>query len=115
MFHILKENDQFEFLLSKGSKRDERLKLACIEYLKKYCPQNKKLYELVAIHFNLYSEVAIVWEREAKGFIKNLLAIAVAEMQNSRTSTDPIDLIVLTKSEGTKLLLHKVIYLHEFI
>ncbi|CAG9762324.1 unnamed protein product [Ceutorhynchus assimilis] len=107
VFEILKENDQFEFLLSKGSKRDERLKLACIEYLKKYCPQDKKLYELVAIHFNMYSDVAMVWEREAQKFLKYLLDLAVAEMQNSGVHMESLEAEVLTKSDGTIMLLNK--------
>ncbi|XP_050294548.1 spatacsin [Anthonomus grandis grandis] len=109
VFDKLKEHSQFEFLLSKGSKRDERLKLACVEYLKKHCPENKKLYELVAIHFNLYSEVAMVWEREAQGYLKNLYAIAVAEMQNRRPSMwdNTGEMVVLTKNDDTKMFLHK--------
>lgn len=109
VFSILKENDQFEFLLSKASKRDERLKISCIEYLKKFCPEDRKLYELVAVHFNLYSETATIWEREAQGCIKNLLAIALAEMQNAKSNQgQSFELLLLTKSHGTHLLLQNV-------
>lgn len=109
VFSILKQNDQFEFLLSKASKRDQRLKTACIEYLKKFCPDDRKLYELVAVHFNLYSETATIWEREAQGCIKNLLAIALAEMQNAKSNQgQSFDFLLLTKSHGTHLLLQNV-------
>lgn len=109
VFSILKQNDQFEFLLSKASKRDERLKTACIEYLKKFCPDDRKLYELVAVHFNLYSETATIWEREAQGCIKNLLAIALAEMQNAKSNQgQSFEFLLLTKCHGTHLLLQNV-------
>ncbi|XP_066152206.1 spatacsin isoform X2 [Euwallacea fornicatus] len=107
VFDILKKNQEFEFLL-KGSKRDGQLKAACIDYLKKTCPQDKQLYEWVAIHFSMYSEVASIWEREANSYIKNLLAIALAEMQNAKpNSNEPIEFLVLTKSDGTHMFLHQ--------
>ncbi|XP_066259564.1 spatacsin isoform X2 [Euwallacea similis] len=107
VFDILRRNQEFEFLL-KGSKRDGQLKAACIEYLKKACPQDKQLYEWVAIHFSMYSKVASLWEREANGCIKKLLAIALAEMQNTKpNSNEPIEFLVLTKSDGTHMLLHQ--------
>ncbi|KAL1512744.1 hypothetical protein ABEB36_002284 [Hypothenemus hampei] len=103
VFALLKEHDQFEFLLSKASKRDERLKVACIEYLKNYCPLEIKLYELVAIHFNLYSEIASLWEREAKQIVKNLVEITEIEL-NIKNSSE--EMLTLTRSEGTHNLLN---------
>ncbi|KAH1007968.1 hypothetical protein HUJ04_005131 [Dendroctonus ponderosae] len=106
VFYELKRNDQFEFLLSKGSKRDERLKLACIEYLKKTCLQDMELYKLVAIHFNLYSDVAALWEREAQGHIKNLLLVSEI-MNDNPNAADPMEFIYLIKAPDTDFLLNK--------
>ncbi|XP_024937810.1 spatacsin isoform X2 [Cephus cinctus] len=72
---ILKENDQFEFLLGKGLDKVPGLKMALLEFVKRQCPENKDLFNLVALHFRLYHEIALMWEREAKETINELVAI----------------------------------------
>lgn len=108
VFDILRENDQFEFLLRKGSRRDNALKVALLDYLKKFCPDNRDLYKIVALHFALFSEVALLWEREAHGVIRNLIAISKLEMQNNRLNPDTQPYVVFTNTDGTKLCLNKV-------
>ncbi|XP_066592873.1 spatacsin isoform X2 [Prorops nasuta] len=66
VFHILKENDQFEFLLVKGLDKTTGLKTALLDFLKRNCPENKELFTLVALHFSLYYEIALMWENKAK-------------------------------------------------
>ncbi|XP_072396296.1 spatacsin [Diabrotica undecimpunctata] len=109
VFQILREHDQFEFLLRKGSRKDNNLKTALLEYLKKYCPDNKELYKIVALHFTLFSEVALLWEREAHSIIKNLIAVAKLEMQNNRLNPDAEPFILLSNTDGTKICLNKAI------
>ncbi|XP_018577700.1 spatacsin [Anoplophora glabripennis] len=109
VFDILRENDQFEFLLRKGSRKDNALKVALLDYLKKYCPDNRDLYKIVALHFALFSEVALLWEREAQGIIRNLIAISKLEMQNNRLNPDTQPYVLFTNTDGTKLCLNKAI------
>ncbi|XP_035737182.1 spatacsin-like isoform X2 [Vespa mandarinia] len=73
IFQILKENDQFEFLLGKGLHKVPGLKTALLEFLKRNCPENKELFTLVALHFRLYYEIALMWENEAKEATKELM------------------------------------------
>ncbi|XP_017775225.1 PREDICTED: spatacsin [Nicrophorus vespilloides] len=108
VFHILRENGQFENLLRKGkSKRDNGLKVALLEYLKRFCPDNRDLYNMVALHFSLYSEVAQLWEVESESILRNLIAISKLEMQNRKTDPDSCLLVELTNTEGTKICLTK--------
>ncbi|CAH0552154.1 unnamed protein product [Brassicogethes aeneus] len=109
VFQILRENDQFEFLLRKGSRKDSALKIALLEYLKKYCPENRELYKIVALHFTLFSEVAHLWEREAQSVIKNLIEISKMEMQNSKLNPELEAFILLSNTESTKICLNKAI------
>ncbi|KZC04326.1 PREDICTED: spatacsin [Dufourea novaeangliae] len=76
IFQILKENDHFEFLLGKGLDKVPGLKMALLEFLKRNCPENKDLFTLVALHFRLYHEIALMWENEAKNIIKILVSDA---------------------------------------
>ncbi|KAK2583208.1 hypothetical protein KPH14_009228 [Odynerus spinipes] len=74
IFQILKENDQFEFLLGKGLHKVPGLKTALLEFLKRNCPENKELFTLVALHFRLYYEIALMWENEAKEIMNDLIS-----------------------------------------
>ncbi|KAL3286719.1 hypothetical protein HHI36_001214 [Cryptolaemus montrouzieri] len=107
VFQILKENDQFEFLLMKGSRQDSALKIALLEYLRKYCPDNRDLYKMVALHFALFSEVALLWERDAKSVMKNLIGISKLEMQNNKINPDTEPYVIFTNTDGTRLCLSK--------
>ncbi|CAL1689224.1 unnamed protein product [Lasius platythorax] len=74
IFQILKENDQFESLLGQGLDKVPGLKMALLEFLKRQCPDDKELFTLVALHFRLYYEIALMWENEAKEVITNLIS-----------------------------------------
>lgn len=67
-----------------------------------------ELYKLVAIHFNLYSDVAALWEREAQGHIKNLLLVSEI-MNDNPNASDPMEFIYLLKAPDTDSLLDKVL------
>lgn len=108
VFQILRENEQFEFLLNRGSKKDNSLKLALLDYLKKYCPDNRELYRIVALHFTLFSEVAHLWELEAESVVRNLITISKLEMENNGLNPALEPFVLFSGTEGTKICLHKV-------
>lgn len=53
--------------------------MALLEFLKRQCPENKELFTLVALHFRLYNEIALMWENEAKEVITELISDALKE------------------------------------
>lgn len=108
VFQILKENEQFEYLLKEGVSKDSGLKVALLEYLRKYCPDNKELYRMVALHFALFSEVAVLWEKEADNYIKTLIEVAKLEMQNNKFNPEIEPFILFQSDESTRLTLNKV-------
>ncbi|XP_039304859.1 spatacsin isoform X2 [Solenopsis invicta] len=79
IFQILKENDQFESLLGQGLDKVPGLKMALLEFLKRQCPEDKELFTLVALHFRLYYEIALMWENEAKEIITKLISDILKE------------------------------------
>ncbi|XP_076280997.1 spatacsin [Lasioglossum baleicum] len=79
IFQILKENHQFECLLGKGLDKVPGLKIALLEFLKRSSPQNKDLFTLVALHFQLYHEMAVTWESEARDIINALVSSAAKD------------------------------------
>lgn len=108
IFQILKENDQFEYLLRKSFRKDNNLKIALVKFLKIHCPKNKKLFQMVALRFTLFSEVAELFESEAKEIIENLIEISRLEMQNQGLSRVQL-FVLLTNNESTHVCLKKVI------
>ncbi|KAK5649024.1 hypothetical protein RI129_003916 [Pyrocoelia pectoralis] len=107
VFHILRENDQFEFLLRKGNNKDNSLKVALLRYLKNYCPKDRELYRMVALHFTLFSEIAQLWQEEARSITRNLIAISKLEMQNNGINIEAVPYVLLTNTDGTKICLNK--------
>jgi spatacsin len=55
------------------------LRTALLEFLKRQCPENKELFTLVALHFRLYYEIALMWEDEAKEVIAKLISDILKE------------------------------------
>ena len=53
--------------------------MALLDFLKRNCPENKDLFNIVALHFRLYHEIALMWENEAKDVINDLVNIAKKE------------------------------------
>lgn len=106
IFQILKENDQFEYLLKKGQRNDNNLKSALLKFLKTNCPKNQKLFQMVALRFTLYSEVAEMFENEAKEIIETLIETSRLEMQNQGYSRMQ-QFVLMTKSDSTNVCLKK--------
>lgn len=74
--------------------------MALLEFLKRYCPENKDLFTLVALHFRLYHEIALMWENEAKDVIRNLISCAVKDQAKIQSSTQHE--VKLTKTEDVQ-------------
>lgn len=111
IFEIIKANHQFEFLLSQFNhilrQQDSKknvLKMALLEFLKTYWPQDAELKQLVALHFQMHSEVAELLKIEASDIIKRMINIAILEM----TSHDLNLKAVLTKCQPFVLLKNTV-------
>lgn len=98
VFKILKEHDQFEFLLGKGLDKVPGLKMALLDFVKRYCPENKELLNIIALHFRLYYEIALTWENEAREIINELISDAKKENFKSQCLTD----VNLTRNEITE-------------
>ncbi|XP_011880163.1 PREDICTED: spatacsin isoform X2 [Vollenhovia emeryi] len=97
IFQILKENDQFESLLGQGLDKVPGLKMALLEFLKRQCPEDRELFTLVALHFRLYYEIALMWENEAKEVIAKLISDILKECGKGITGI-PVE-IKLTRND----------------
>ncbi|XP_014476874.1 PREDICTED: spatacsin [Dinoponera quadriceps] len=107
IFQILKENDHFEFLLGKGLDKIPGLKMALLEFLKRQSPEDKELFTLVALHFRLYYEIALMWENEAKEIITKLISDASKEC--GRSMTDVPAEVKLTRNDNVQKQLQLVV------
>ncbi|CAB3377933.1 Hypothetical predicted protein [Cloeon dipterum] len=87
IFQILKENDQFECLLGKGMDKVPGLQTALIDFVRSKCGENRDLLQIVALHFRLYTEVAEIWEADAKDAIGRLLSMTAIELGIAITAT----------------------------
>ncbi|XP_048514375.1 spatacsin [Athalia rosae] len=105
ILQILKENQQFEFLLKgKGLEKIPGLKTALLDFLKGNSTETKELFNMVTNHFLLYTEIALTWEHEAKEAINKLFAEAKAECKNQGNMN--IADIRLTKNVENEKRLH---------
>ena len=64
IFDILKQQHQFELLFRKGMDRDARLRLAILDYLHRYHPDDLDTYSMAALNFTMYREIARMLEEE---------------------------------------------------
>ncbi|XP_014213188.1 spatacsin [Copidosoma floridanum] len=99
IFQILKEHDHFEFLLGRGLVNVPGLRMALLDFLKRNCPDNKDLFNIVALHFRLYNEIALTWENEAKGVISDL--VKEAKRECGRNASNPRVEIKLVRNDAT--------------
>lgn len=76
VFTLLKEHDQFEYLLRKGMDRLPLLRLALLDFLRPNCAENRELFRLVALHFHMHAEVAAMWQEEAESILKPIVDLA---------------------------------------
>lgn len=81
--------------------------MALLEFLKRQCPENKELLTLVALHFRLYCEIALMWENEAKGIISKLMSDALKEC--GRGATDISVEVKLSRNDNVQRQLQLVV------
>lgn len=74
--------------------------MALLEFLKRQCPEDKELFTLVALHFRLYYEIALMWENEAKEVITKLISDILKECGKGITSI-PVE-IRLTRDDNVQ-------------
>ncbi|XP_063702684.1 spatacsin [Culicoides brevitarsis] len=69
-FEILIENKQFEALLKQCEENEKGgLKNAIMLYLREYCPNEKRFYELAAIHFGMNKELGDLMFKDAENMV----------------------------------------------
>ncbi|CAK9804301.1 SPG11 [Anthophora quadrimaculata] len=112
IFHILKENYHFELLLGKGLNKVTGLKAALLEFLKRNCPEDKDLFTLVALHFQLYHEIALMWENEAKAIIGALILDATKNHDKLQNTAQHDVKLVRTENVQKQLQLSLTNYTH---
>ncbi|XP_033750087.1 spatacsin-like isoform X2 [Pecten maximus] len=66
IFDSLKINEHFELLLKKGIEKENSLKIALLDYLKRYHPSDIDTYDMVAHNFLMHREIAQMLESRAR-------------------------------------------------
>ncbi|XP_021345955.1 spatacsin-like isoform X2 [Mizuhopecten yessoensis] len=66
IFDSLKMNEHFELLLKKGIEKENSLKIALLDYLKRYHPSDIDTYDMVAHNFLMHREIAQMLESRAR-------------------------------------------------
>ena len=89
VFALLKEHDQFEYLLRKGMDRLPLLRQALLDFLRPNSAQNRELFRLVALHFHMHAEVADMWQEEADAILKPITEQATKSIVRTPVKTSP--------------------------
>ncbi|KAJ9593528.1 hypothetical protein L9F63_014921, partial [Diploptera punctata] len=97
IFQILKDNEQFEYLLRKGQGDVGNLKSAILDFLKAHCPEDRESFKLVSLHYSMFSELAKLWENEGHEVVLELLT------SSSPQKTSPV---LLSNTQETRQSLH---------
>ncbi|XP_064618908.1 spatacsin-like isoform X2 [Lineus longissimus] len=72
IFDLLKYHHQFELLFRKGMEKENKLKLAVLDYLKRFHPTDNDTYTMVSLHFTMYREIAQMLEENAVKLLDSL-------------------------------------------
>ncbi|ESP01289.1 hypothetical protein LOTGIDRAFT_157467 [Lottia gigantea] len=72
IFDALKLYHQFERLLKKGIEKEDKLKIAILDYLTRFHPSDNDTYTMVALNFMMYREIAQMLEEKGKDCLKSL-------------------------------------------
>ncbi|GLH06998.1 Uncharacterized protein GBIM_12563 [Gryllus bimaculatus] len=94
IFKILYDHEQFEFLLAKGLDKVKGLKVAVIDFLKKRCPGDRKLYEMVTLRFGMFEEVAVLWESDGLAEEEAVLKLILKDQNGTSYSLLPHNEVV---------------------
>ena len=52
--------------------QESKLKLAILDYLQRYHPEDMDTYTMAALHFTMYREISQMQEKAAKNLLKSL-------------------------------------------
>lgn len=80
IFDALKQHHQFELLLRKGMEKEDQLKVAILDYLKRFHANDSDSYTMVAINFTMFREIGQMLEELAQ---KNLVILKRKPLVNS--------------------------------
>ncbi|KAI0210189.1 Spatacsin [Lamellibrachia satsuma] len=69
VFDMLKQKHQFELLFRKGIEREDKLKVAILDYLKRSHPADTDTLTMVSLHYMLYRQIAQALEERAQGLL----------------------------------------------
>ncbi|GAB1610156.1 spatacsin-like isoform X1 [Argonauta hians] len=69
IFDSLKQHHQFELLMRKGMEKEDQLRAAILDYLKRFHPNDSESYTMVALNFTMFREIGQMLEELAQ---KNL-------------------------------------------
>ncbi|XP_078607878.1 spatacsin-like isoform X2 [Branchiostoma floridae x Branchiostoma japonicum] len=90
IFDTLRKYHQFELLFRKGIDKEDKLKLALLDYLKRYHPTDKDTYTMVCLSFSMYREIAEMMETEAHRSLKKLERITMEQTPQIQSSLQNI-------------------------
>lgn len=85
------------------------LRMALLEFLKRNCPKNKDLFNIVALHFRLYYEIALSWEKEAKDLTNELINEAKKRDGNTNVNNPQFEVVSFFKTEATEKTLELIL------
>ncbi|XP_076102993.1 spatacsin-like isoform X1 [Mytilus galloprovincialis] len=90
IFDSIKQNERFELLLKKGIDREDSLKLAMLDYLKRYHPKDKETYDMVAHNFMLHRQIAQTLETRANSTLDGLKGKTLENIPDVQTTLQNI-------------------------
>ncbi|XP_062566288.1 spatacsin-like [Saccostrea cucullata] len=86
IFDSLKHNEKFELLLSKGIEKEKSLKMAIIDYLKRYHPHDNETFDMVVHYFMMHREIGHLLETRAQQILEAFREIPVDSCQETQTN-----------------------------
>ncbi|RUS71847.1 hypothetical protein EGW08_020394 [Elysia chlorotica] len=86
IFHALQQHHQFELLLRKGMDKEDKLKIAILDYLKRYQPDDSEAYTMVALKFSMYRDIASMLEACGHRAMKHLKDKSLDQSKDTQDS-----------------------------
>ncbi|XP_061172498.1 spatacsin-like [Saccostrea echinata] len=90
VFDSLKHNEKFELLLSKGIEKEKSLKMAIIDYLKRYHPHDNESFDMVVHYFMMHREIGHLLETRAQQILEAFREIPIDSCQETQTNLQSV-------------------------
>ncbi|XP_070207763.1 spatacsin-like isoform X2 [Littorina saxatilis] len=87
VFDYLQQHHQFEMLLRKGIDKEDKLKTAILDYLKRFHSDDKDTYSMVALNFSMYREIAQMLDESGH---RNLAMLKDKPLESNREIQDTL-------------------------